>query len=120
MAILKPLNGKGRYRDTNDRERVTEYILNPQKTPHRLIGGIQVNPEDIGQKYQAIFAVHENTANLHLHLMLNSISYIDGHRYYGTKRDYYTLLNCIKSVLRSYGIYKLMAVSPLSEKDIQD
>ena len=168
MAILKPLNGKGRYHDTNDRERVTKYILNPQKTPHCLIGGILVDPDDIvgsmnvvaqqwgkergvqlrhfilafepkecsdpkrafqigrdllryiGQEYQAIFAVHENTANLHLHLMLNSISYIDGHRYYGTKRDYYTLLNCVKSVLRPYGIYKLMAVSPLSEQDIQD
>lgn len=168
MAILKPLNGKGRYHDTDDRDRVAQYILNPQKTPHRLIAGFHIDSSDavgsmnavaekwgkqngvqlrhfilafypqecndplcafqigkdilwhIGQEYQSIFAVHENTANLHIHLMLNSISYQDGHRYYGTRRDYYTLINCIKSVLRPYGIHKLMAVSPLSEQDIQD
>ena len=46
MAILKPLNGKGRYHDTNDRERVAQYILNPQKTPHRLIAGFHIDPND--------------------------------------------------------------------------
>lgn len=168
MAILKPLNGRGRYHDTDSRERVSQYILNPGKTPSHLIGGTHVDLNDIvgsmdavarhygkvrgvqlrhfilafypqeisnpqiafqigqdllayiGQEYQAIFAVHENTGNPHIHLMLNSISHTDGHRYYGTKRDYYTLLNCIKEVLRSYGIHKLMAVSPKSEQDIQD
>jgi len=74
----------------------------------------------IGQEYQTVFAVHENTENLHIHLMLNAISHIDGHRYQGKRKDYYILLNCIKHVLHQYGIHKLIPVSFNSGQDIQD
>lgn len=47
----------------------------------------------VGQEYQAVFAVHENTANLHIHFVLNSVSHVNGDRYYGTRKDYYIMLN---------------------------
>lgn len=73
----------------------------------------------IGQDYQVVFAVHENTANLHIHFMFNSISYRDGHRYYGKKKEYYALVNFIKAHLKQLYRFKLITVSNLSGKDIQ-
>lgn len=73
----------------------------------------------IGQEYQVIFAVHENTPNLHIHFMFNSISYVDGHRYYGKKKDYYQLVNFIKELFSDYYGFILQTVSCRSESNIQ-
>ena len=73
----------------------------------------------LGQQYQLVFAVHEDTPNLHIHFMLNSISYRDGHRYSGTKKEYYCLINYLGRLLkREYGII-LCTVSNRSHIDIQ-
>lgn len=42
-----------------------------------------------GAEYQTVYAVHTNTDNTHIHFVMNQISYIDGHRYRGKKKDYY-------------------------------
>ena len=73
----------------------------------------------IAQDYQVIFAVHENTTNLHVHFMFNAISYRDGHRYSGKRKEYYDLINFAKAGLKqSYGI-DLITVSNRSAEDIQ-
>lgn len=74
----------------------------------------------VGQEYQAIFAVHENTANLHIHFMLNSVSHVNGDRYYGKRKDYYIMLNGLKAILHQHGIHTLIPVSCNSGLDIQD
>ena len=74
----------------------------------------------VGQKYQAVFAVHENTANLHIHFMLNSVSHVNGDRYYGKRKDYYIMLNGLKKILHRHGIHTLIPVSCNSGLDIQD
>lgn len=33
--------------------------------------------------YQTVFAVHEDKDHLHIHFVINSISYVNGERYYG-------------------------------------
>ncbi len=79
----------------------------------------QVSPQQVGQiaqslayflgrEYQTVFAVHENTDNLHFHLISHAISFIDGHRYAGSKAEFYALQNYMKQVLRSYGISTLI------------
>lgn len=40
-------------------------------------------------EYQIAFAVHNNTEQLHIHFVMNQISYVDGHRYGGKKHDFY-------------------------------
>lgn len=40
-------------------------------------------------EYQIAYAVHTNTDNVHIHLVMNQVSYVDGHRYQGKKKDYY-------------------------------
>lgn len=73
----------------------------------------------IAQEFQVIFAVHENTENLHIHFMFNSISHRDGHRYQGKKKEYYDLVNFIKSNLKYFYGINLMTVSNCSEMNIQ-
>lgn len=61
----------------------------------------------IGKEYQTLYAVHENRDHLHIHIVANSVSYIDGHRFYGRKQEFYALMEGIRRILRDYGI-KLM------------
>lgn len=49
-------------------------------------------------EFQITYAVHENTDDTHVHLLMNQISYQDGHRYEGKKKDYYDFMKHIKSV----------------------
>lgn len=51
-----------------------------------------------GREYQIVYAVHNNTDNLHIHFVMNQISYLDGHRYRGQKKDYYAFQRHMKNV----------------------
>lgn len=61
----------------------------------------------IGREYPVIYAVHENTDQIHFHMAFNNVS-LTGKRYYGNKEEYYTLINAFKAILRKYGIYILI------------
>lgn len=159
MPTLKILNGKGKYRNLDAKELVTEYILNPYKMKSGYCGGAGVDPQCpaesmelvselygkrdgvqirhitlsflrselsdpaivndiacrlaqfIGREYQVIFGVHENTEQLHFHLAVNTVSYIDGHRCRGTKEEYYRLKNALLCILKDYGICSVKYVS---------
>lgn len=65
----------------------------------------------IGREYQAVYAVHENKPHLHIHLVFNSCSYVDGHRYRGTYKEFFSLKTFMQDVLRKYGVYNLRYAS---------
>lgn len=159
MAILKPVNTKGKYYDTDAKNNVINYITNPQKVIGKFIGskglhsnsfseemmdtskqfgkdtGVQLRhfvvafEEDevnnpavafaIGDKicdvfdgeYQTVFAVHEDTENLHLHIVVNSTSFVDGHRYKGTRQEFYHMKNHINYILEEHNIAPVKYVS---------
>ena len=50
-------------------------------------------------EYQMAYSVHMNTENPHIHFVMNQVSYVDGHRYRGQKKDYYDFRNHIASVI---------------------
>ena len=62
----------------------------------------------IGREYQAMYAVHENREHLHIHIVSNSVSYIDGHRFYGRRKEFYKLMDGMQKILCDYGIYRLI------------
>lgn len=68
----------------------------------------------LGQEYQVVFAVHLNTDHIHIHFVTNAISYIDGHRYRGTKAEHYAQLNCLEQILHRYGLSRPRYVSSWS------
>lgn len=50
----------------------------------------------IGQRFQTVFAVHINTANIHVHFVINRVSYIDGSIYKTITTNikiYYDIIN---------------------------
>ena len=49
-------------------------------------------------EFQITYAVHENTDDIHIHLVMNQISHQDGHRYEGKKKDYYDFMKHMKVV----------------------
>ena len=51
-----------------------------------------------GSEYQILYAVHTNTDDVHIHMVMNQISFIDGHRYQGKKQDYYAFLSHMRHV----------------------
>lgn len=63
------------------------------------------------REYQTVYSVHEDTDHLHIHIVINSVSHVDGHRYYGTKREFHSFMAYLKKVLFKYGINRLTYVS---------
>lgn len=43
-------------------------------------------------EFQIIYGVHTDTDDLHIHFAMNQISFVDGHRYEGKKKDYYDFM----------------------------
>ena len=166
MPILKVLNKNGSHKNKDAKEKLYNYMTEPRKTPHQLIGtvaiesdvveemnqvaeqyhknfGIQVrhfivsyskketkNPAVVaaiaqevasylGQRYQTVYAVHEDSKNLHFHIMFNPASYVDGYKYAGTETDHHNLVNAIKAAGHRFGIRGLSYVSTQSSDDIQ-
>ena len=61
-----------------------------------------------GDNYQIVSAVHEDTDDIHIHIVMNKISFVDGSRYRGKKSDYYQYQKHLKSILSANGIHKLI------------
>lgn len=65
----------------------------------------------LGREYQTLFAVHEDTSHLHIHIVCNAISYIDGHRYRGTKQEFYGFKCYCNAILHRFRIGNLRYIS---------
>ena len=59
-------------------------------------------------RYQIIFVVHTDSENLNVHFVMNTVSYIDGRKYEGKKKDYYDFQNHAKAVCWNYGIHFIL------------
>lgn len=49
-------------------------------------------------EYQITYAVHGDTDHVHVHFVMNQISFVDGHRYAGKKKDYYGFRKYVQEV----------------------
>lgn len=67
--------------------------------------------EFFAREYQVVYAVHEDKPHLHIHIVQNSVSYIDGHRYRGTKEEFYRFKKHLYRTLSAYGVRSLNYVS---------
>ena len=61
-------------------------------------------------EYQTVFAVHQDKAHLHIHIVINSVSFTDGHRYYGKRAEFNALKAHIKKILHGYGMHTLIYI----------
>lgn len=58
-----------------------------------------------GDEHQIFYSVHEDADHIHAHIVMNQVSYIDGHKYRGTKKELYDFLHYMNQVLQPYGTY---------------
>ena len=61
----------------------------------------------LGREYQTVYAVHEDTDHPHIHIVTNSVSYVDGHRYYGTRKEFKSFMGALSGIMRRHGIASL-------------
>ncbi len=66
--------------------------------------GLQVAKEMWGDRFQVIVSTHLNTDHIHNHFVINSISYVDGKRYYDNHSSYAELRRISNEVCREYGL----------------
>lgn len=58
-----------------------------------------------GEKYQVIVATHlDKNSHLHNHFVVNSVSFMDGIRYYRSEKDYYNMQKESDALCREYGL----------------
>ena len=59
--------------------------------------------ECYANRYQLVFSVHWDHGAGHLHVVMNTVSYVDGRKYSGSKAEYYGYEAFAKSVAARYG-----------------
>ena len=59
---------------------------------------------ELGRIYQCVYAVHEDTYNMHVHFVFNPVSFVNGHKYSGTKEEHKALKELIANHVKSMGI----------------
>lgn len=60
--------------------------------------------QEIGQTYQIVYAVHEDTRNPHIHFVFNPVSHLNGHKYSGTREEHRALKELLGRQLCRHGI----------------
>ncbi len=61
--------------------------------------------EYLGEKFEAVYAIHDNTDHIHGHIIFNSISFLDGKKYHYSKGDWAREIQPITNRLcREYGL----------------
>ncbi len=58
-------------------------------------------------EYQTVYGVHEDTGNLHFHIAVNPVSFVDGCRYRGQHAEFNYMRVFFTDVLNEFGIHTL-------------
>lgn len=64
--------------------------------------------EYLGEKYEAVFAIHDNTQHVHTHIIFNSVNFLDGRKYRYQKGDWAKEIQLFTNKLcREFGLSEL-------------
>lgn len=66
--------------------------------------GVQLASEMWGDRFQVIVTTHLNTNHIHNHFVLNSVSYVDGNKYYSNRTNTARLRHISDEICREYGL----------------
>lgn len=80
------------------RHSILSYAESEQVTPEMADEFAKKIIQHYAPEYQIVYAIHEDNDYVHTHFVMNQVSYKDGHRYQGKKKDYYDFQRCIKHV----------------------
>jgi len=66
--------------------------------------GIKLAEEIWGDRFQVIVTTHLNTKNIHNHFVINSVSFIDGKKYYDSKKSYALIRKTSDDICSEHGL----------------
>lgn len=66
--------------------------------------GVRLAEELWGSAYQVIVATHTDQGHLHNHFVLNTVSMIDGKKFYRSKSDYQAMRDMSDALCKEYGL----------------
>lgn len=72
------------------------------KVAHEI--GVKLAEEIWGDRFQVLVTTHINTKNVHNHFVINSVSFIDGKKYYNKKDTYSLIRKTSDDICREYGL----------------
>ena len=66
--------------------------------------GLQLAKEMWGDRFQVVVATHLNTKHIHNHFIINSVSFVDGKKYYDNRKNYAELRRLNDSLCKEHNI----------------
>ena len=66
--------------------------------------GVELANRLWGDRFQVVVATHCNTGVYHNHLVINSVSFLDGYKFYESNRDYHQMREVSDQICREYGL----------------
>ena len=66
--------------------------------------GIKIAEEIWGDRFEVLVSTHLNTKHIHNHFVINSVSFVDGKRYYDKRSTYAELRRVSDSICDEYGL----------------
>lgn len=69
--------------------------------------GTRLAEELWGDRFQVIVATHTNTKNVHNHFFINSVSFVDGNKYYDNKVNYAIMRKASDDLCKEYELQTL-------------
>ena len=69
--------------------------------------GIRLAEELWGDKFQVVVTTHTNTKNVHNHFVINSVSFMDGKKYYDNKTNYAIMRKVSDNICKEYELQTL-------------
>ncbi len=113
--IVESMNEVSRHFGKSDGVQLRHFILSfdyEEVWSYKIVNDIAKKiAYRLGREYQIVYAVHETQSSPHFHFVMNSVSYVDGHRYYGTKKEHHAMMDVIRDVLKEYCIKELRYIS---------
>lgn len=73
--------------------------------------GVKLAEEMWGDRFEVVISTHLNTKHYHNHFVINSVSFVDGKRYYDKRETYAELRKISDSICEEYGLSKLQEKS---------
>lgn len=80
--------------------------------------GIELANQLWGDKYQVIVCTHTNKKNVHNHIVLNSVSFIDGSKYHNSNVEIALLREINDDICRKHGLYIIKSTKATKVSDI--
>lgn len=67
--------------------------------------GVELAKELFGDKYEVVVATHTDKEHIHNHILLNSVSFVDGHKFHQPNTMYYNRIRAVSDRLcEKYGL----------------